>query len=193
MTLLDASTGTPLTGHAIYIWHCDATGLYSLYDLTQANFLRGVGVADETGKVKFTTIVPGCYDGRWPHIHFEVFKSVEEAISGESAVLTAQMALPETEAAAVYASDARYSNGTSNLGRISIASDNVFSDNSEAQISQQTIAITGGVTGAYKGTLTIPVDLTAERSVIMPPNVGGQGGPPPGGFGGTPPEQTSTN
>ena len=188
VTLLDANNGAPLAGHAIYIWHCDTTGMYSLYDTPEANYLRGVGVADETGKVRFTTIFPGCYDGRWPHIHFEIFKSVDHAVSGESAVLTAQMALPEKESADVYANDGRYSNGTSNLGRITIASDNVFSDNTEAQIAQQTIALTGGVTSGYKGTMTVPVDLTAERTISQPPGRGGQGGPPPGGFGGNRPE-----
>ena len=181
LTLLDADGCTPLAGHAIYIWHCDGEGRYSLYDITDANYLRGVGVSDAEGKVQFTTIFPGCYDGRWPHIHFEVFRSVEEAISGENAVLTAQMAMPQTEAAVVYASDQRYPNGTSNLGRISLASDNVFSDNSEAQIAQQTVRITGTAQTGLKGTLEIPVDFTVERSGNMAPPIGGLGGPHPGG------------
>lgn len=174
LTLMDADGCTPLTGHAIYIWHCDATGLYSLYDTPDANYLRGVGVADAEGKVRFTTIFPGCYDGRWPHIHFEVFKGIQATMSGENSVLTAQIALPEAESGAVYASDSRYSNGTENLSRTTIASDNVFSDNSEDQLAQQTVALTGDPQSGYKGTLTIPVDFTAERSAGM--------APPPGGF-----------
>ena len=94
LTLVNADGCTPLAGHAIYIWHCDAAGLYSLYDTPDANYLRGVGVSDAEGKVRFTTIFPGCYDGRWPHIHFEVFETVQTAISGECSVLTAQIALP---------------------------------------------------------------------------------------------------
>lgn len=184
LTLVNADGCTPLANHAIYIWHCDATGLYSLYDTTDRNYLRGVGVSDAEGKVRFTTNFPGCYDGRWPHIHFEVFKSVEAAISGEASVLTAQIAMPEAEAAAVYAADSRYSNGTTNLGRITIATDNVFSDNTEAEIAQQTLAVTGDPQSGYKGTLTIPVDFAAERSATMSPPAGGMGteppGPPPG-------------
>ena len=34
--------------------------------------LLGVQVTDANGRVTFTLIVPGCYPGRWPHIHFEV-------------------------------------------------------------------------------------------------------------------------
>jgi len=185
LTLVNADGCTPLAGHAIYVWHCDATGLYSLYDTTDRNYLRGVGISDSEGKVRFTTILPGCYDGRWPHIHFEVFTSAEAAISGEASVLTAQIALPEAEAAAVYAADARYSNGTTNLGRITIASDNVFGDNSEAAIAQQTLSISGDPLAGYTGNLTIPIDFTAERSGSMAPPADGINagdkplGPPP--------------
>ncbi|MGH1356296.1 MAG: hypothetical protein ACRBBS_14605 [Thalassovita sp.] len=174
LTLTDAEDCTPLAGHAIYVWHCDTTGNYSMYDLPEANFLRGVGVADANGKVRFTTIFPGCYDGRWPHIHFEIFTSPEAAVSGEASVLTAQMAFRQADAAKVYAADARYSNGTRNLGRITLASDNVFADNTADQIAQQTIATTGDPTSGYQGTLTIPVDFMADRTVSMaPPPAGG--------------------
>ncbi|WP_375262420.1 hypothetical protein [Palleronia sp.] len=81
--------------HATYLWHCNAVGAYSLYDQPQANWPRGVRVADAEGAARFTSIVPGCYAGRWPHIHFEVFKSPEAAVSGEAAVLTARFALPQ--------------------------------------------------------------------------------------------------
>lgn len=169
LTLTNAATCAPLAGHAIYVWHCDAIGKYSLYDLPDANFLRGVGIADAEGKVNFTTIVPGCYDGRWPHIHFEVFETAEAAVSGKASVLTAQVALPEADCAKVYASHADYFNGTRNLGRISLASDNVFSDNSAAQIAQQTMAMSGSPEAGYTGTVEIPVDFGADRSVSMPP------------------------
>jgi hypothetical protein len=62
----------PLAGHAIYLWHCDALGRYSIYDLPNASYLRAVGVTDSVGNAAFTTIFPGCYPGRYPHIHFEV-------------------------------------------------------------------------------------------------------------------------
>ncbi|GGE23354.1 hypothetical protein GCM10011360_09880 [Primorskyibacter flagellatus] len=175
LSLVDAAGCGPLAGHAIYVWHCDAEGRYSLYDLAEENFLRGVGIADGSGAVRFRTIVPGCYDGRWPHIHFEVFRSAEAAVSGEASVLTAQMALPKDVSAAVYAGDVRYEDGTRNLGRISIARDNVFGDNSAAEIAQQTLVMRGSVAEGFAGTLTIPVDFTAERRVMAPP----PGGPKP--------------
>lgn len=182
LTLVDADGCTPLPGRALYIWHCDTTGLYSLYDTPDANYLRGLGVADAEGKLRFTTIFPGCYDGRWPHIHFEVFENIEKAVSGEASLLTAQIALPEAESAAVYAGDSRYGNGTRNLGRISIAADNVFGDNSADEIVQQTLALNGDVQNGFSGTVTIPIDFNADRdSMVMPPS------PPGGGMFGVPP------
>ncbi|KQT45999.1 hypothetical protein ASG47_13755 [Devosia sp. Leaf420] len=181
LTLVNADGCTPLANHAIYIWHCDTTGLYSLYDTPDANYLRGVGISDAEGKVRFTTIFPGCYDGRWPHIHFEVFENAEKAVSGDASLLTAQIALPHDISADVYAADSRYSNGTSNLGRITIATDMVFRDNSEAEVAQQTLAITGSPTGPLAGTVTIPVDLTATRSTSggRPAGAPPSGNPPP--------------
>lgn len=176
ITLENAEGCVPLSDYAIYAWHCDATGLYSLYDTTDANYLRGVGVSDTEGKVRFTTIVPGCYDGRWPHVHFEIFENVDAAVSGEASLLTAQFALPEAQCAAVYAANPIYSNGIRNLGRISIASDNVFRDNTEAQIEQQMLKMTGDPATGYTGTVTVPIDFNADRSAGM--------GPPSGGIGG---------
>jgi protocatechuate 3,4-dioxygenase beta subunit len=78
LTIVSASSCAPLAGRAVYLWHCDRPGRYSLYSsgVTNQNYLRGVQEADASGKVTFTTIFPGCYAGRWPHIHFEVCGSV---------------------------------------------------------------------------------------------------------------------
>src|SRR5262245_28733133 len=78
LTIVSASSCTPLAGYAVYLWHCDRDGNYSLYSsaAVNQNYLRGVQAADSTGKVRFTSIFPGCYSGRWPHIHFEVYRSL---------------------------------------------------------------------------------------------------------------------
>jgi protocatechuate 3,4-dioxygenase beta subunit len=88
-----------LAGYAVYLWHCTADGRYSMYSsgVTDQNFLRGVQVSDEQGQVSFTTIFPGCYSGRWPHIHFEVYPSLAVATSGSNDVKTSQLALPASE------------------------------------------------------------------------------------------------
>ena len=75
LTIQDAATCTPLASAAVYLWHCDRDGNYSLYSAAAANenYLRGVQAADANGLVTFTSIFPACYSGRWPHIHFEVY------------------------------------------------------------------------------------------------------------------------
>ena len=61
MTLLDvAAGGSPLAGAAVYVWHCDIDGQYSMYGQGVAgeNYLRGVQESDKDGKVAFTTHLP---------------------------------------------------------------------------------------------------------------------------------------
>lgn len=71
--------------------------------------------------------------------------------TGHDSLLISQLALPEAECAAVYAADARYSNGTSNLGRQSLTRDMVFRDSSDAQMNQRMVALTGSAQIGYAG------------------------------------------
>ena len=179
--LLDYATGAPLGGHALYLWHCDAVGDYSIYNLSDQNYLRGVGISDADGIVRFTSIFPGCYRGRWPHFHFEVFESAEAAVAGSASMLTAQIALPSEDCATVYAGDARYASSISPFNDISIPTDNVFADNGDAALAQQTMALTGELSSGYFGSVTVPIDPSATRSAggAMPPMP--EGGQPPKG------------
>ncbi len=97
LTVVDAATGSPVPGAAMYLWHCTADGKYSIYEEDDQNYLRGVQVADDSGRVTFTTIFPGCYAGRWPHCHFEVYEGVDAATAGNQAISTSQLALPQAE------------------------------------------------------------------------------------------------
>lgn len=158
ITLVDVDNAcAPLAGHAIYLWHCDAEGRYSLYDLPGQNYLRGVVVTDAAGRARITTIVPGCYDGRWPHIHFEVFASLDTALSGKASLLTSQFAFPQAEMAAVYDRDARYPASKSNLTRLTLAGDMVFADNSAEQIAAQTVQMNGDVAAGFAGLVTVGI------------------------------------
>ncbi len=157
LTLVDANDGcTPLAGKALYLWHCDAVGKYTLYDYDDRNHLRGVGISDAKGEVTFTTIFPGCYNGRWPHFHFEVFDSADEILTGRDSLLTSQISLPEAECAAVYraASDI-YTNGTRHLERQTFDRDMIFADNTDAQKAQQMMQLTGSPQEGYSGTCVI--------------------------------------
>ena len=107
LTVLDlAANAVPLAGGAVYLWQCDREGRYSMYSqgVTNENYLRGVQEIDASGKVSFTSVFPGCYAGRWPHIHFEVYRSLASATAAGNKIATSQIALPEGLCDAVYAS-----------------------------------------------------------------------------------------
>jgi protocatechuate 3,4-dioxygenase beta subunit len=157
LTVVDVNNAcTPLAGYAIYLWHCDATGAYSLYDLPAESYLRGVQVTDANGQVTFRTIFPGCYAGRYPHIHFEAFTSLANATAGNYARLVSQFALPGAVSNEVYA-QAGYGSSLSNFQRTSIASDNVFGDNSSSQQAAMTLEMTGSAAAGYTGRATIGI------------------------------------
>jgi protocatechuate 3,4-dioxygenase beta subunit len=157
--LVDIANGcAPLVGHALYLWHCDADGRYSLYELPEVNYLRALGVSDAEGVVRFTTIFPGCYGGRWPHLHFEVFASAEQAVTGRQAVLTSQFVLPGDVSAQVYDLP-RYATSADNLTRLSLARDNVFRDNSAEQIAVMTPEVSGDMTSGLTARVTIGLQV----------------------------------
>lgn len=129
ITVRDTATSLALVGAAVYAWHCDRAGNYSMYSagFEDENYLRGVQQTDDTGTVTFTSVFPGCYPGRWPHVHFEVYEKVADATSSGPIVKTSQLALPQAASEAVYASGG-YESSVRNLGRLSLATDNVFRD-----------------------------------------------------------------
>jgi protocatechuate 3,4-dioxygenase beta subunit len=147
----------PLADYAVYLWHCDRLGRYSLYSVAAESYLRGVQVTDANGQVTFTTIFPGCYDGRWPHMHFEVFSSLSTALSGRYSILTSQLAMPAATCSTVYADTATYPSSASNLASVSLTRDGVFGDNTSAQIAQQTPTFSGSPTAGYTAAAVIGI------------------------------------
>jgi protocatechuate 3,4-dioxygenase beta subunit len=154
LTVLDAANGRPLEGAAVYLWHCDSAGRYSLYSdgASEENYLRGVQAADANGLVEFASIFPAAYSGRWPHVHFEVYPSLDEATVAGQPTTTSQLALPAEVCDAVYAT-AGYEQSVSNMAGSSLESDNVFSDGYDSQLA----AVTGSVDAGYVATLAVPV------------------------------------
>ena len=155
LTVRDAATGSALVGAGVYLWHCDREGNYSLYSdgLEDVNYLRGVQETDATGTVRFTSIYPACYSGRWPHIHFEVYSDLANAVASGPIVKTSQIALPEEANNLVYATSG-YEQSVRNVSQVSLASDNVFSDDGGIH---QIATMSGSVAGGYTAALTIGV------------------------------------
>ncbi|MEJ5943777.1 intradiol ring-cleavage dioxygenase [Pseudokineococcus basanitobsidens] len=184
LTVTDiAGGGVPFAGAAVYVWHCDAQGRYSLYSdgVTEQNYLRGVQVADDEGVVRFTSIVPACYAGRWPHVHLEVYPDVDSITDVGNAVATSQVALPQDLCDAVYATTG-YEGSAANLAQVSLTSDGVFGDDGGAS---QLATTSGDVGSGYAVSLAVGVDTTTEptgggMAGGSDGPAGGRGGPPPG-------------
>jgi protocatechuate 3,4-dioxygenase beta subunit len=153
LTLVEADGDTPVEGAAVYLWHCDRAGQYSMYDRAVAdeNYLRGVQASGADGTVTFTSVFPACYSGRWPHIHFEVYRSVDEATAAGQLLATSQVALPEATCATVYATTG-YEQSVRNLARVSLTQDMVFADDGGVS---QLATMSGHVSGGYTAALTV--------------------------------------
>lgn len=154
-----AAACASLEGYAVYLWHCTRDGGYSMYSggHTGENYLRGVQVSDANGQVTFSTIFPGCYSGRWPHIHFEIYPSLTAALDSSAVgdhLTVSQLALPAAVCNQVYGAAAGYSASVNNFANISLASDNVFGNDSAAV---QLASVSGSVSGGFAASLEVGV------------------------------------
>lgn len=131
-----AASCRAVAGAAVYVWHCNREGAYSAYnsnmnggDRSDRSYLRGVQVTDADGYVTFSTILPGRYQGRAFHIHFEVYGSSD--LSQSNKLLTSQVAAEDDKIDALYS--------TVGYGAAAAAvthndEDNVFRDGVELQL-----------------------------------------------------------
>ena len=170
--IVDGQSGVPLTvkiyikntnnscaalsGALVDIGHCTAVGYYSEYtdtpgggyatvDYTASHFLRGRQSTDSDGLVTFTSIFPGWYSPRAPHIHAHIYNS-----SGTSLLIT-QIAFPTDVCNTVYTTASDYTaHGTQDTSN---ANDMVFSDSLANELS----SVTGSVSAGYVLTHTIYV------------------------------------
>lgn len=179
-----ANDNAPFAGAALYAWQCDAQGRYSMYTsgVEDETFLRGIQVADSDGNLTFKTIVPGCYTGRWPHIHFEVYPDLASATEVTKTIATSQLAFPPAMLAKVYALDT-YSGSTQNLAGVGtkIAHDDIFGD---GDWKLQVPTITGDAESGYTATLTVSIDTSTTPTGGGSGDRANDGGP---GGGGQPP------
>jgi protocatechuate 3,4-dioxygenase beta subunit len=155
----NARTCAPIAGADVEIWHCDATGVYSGFQQASqggpgggsgptdtTRYLRGHQKSDAHGRARFTTIFPGWYRGRTPHIHLKVHV-------GGHVVHTGQAFFDERTTARVYQRAPYSSHGQPDTKH---AADMIFA---QAGGSRAVLALAGlgsGRTG-YRGALTLGV------------------------------------
>jgi len=151
ITVVNASNAcSPVANAAVDIWQCDAQGNYSEYaqpgyNGTGQTFLRGIQTTDAAGRVTFTTVFPGWYQGRATHIHVEVKVN-------NVAIRVTQIAFEESVIAAVYATGVYASKGRNPTSN---ASDMVFADS----LSSELATITGGdTTNGYTASFTVGIN-----------------------------------
>jgi len=140
-----------VSGAIIDIWHCDRQGNYSEYGGTSMqstdytgstyHFLRGRQVSDANGLVSFTSIFPGWYSGRAPHIHVHIYNA-----SGVSKLIT-QIAFPKDVCDTVYTTSSYYS--SKGVADTLNANDNVFGSPSTDLAQELADSVTGTVSAGY--------------------------------------------
>ncbi|MET9994861.1 intradiol ring-cleavage dioxygenase [Streptomyces mutabilis] len=153
--VIDSETCKPVRGAAVDIWHCDALGVYSGYEAqgsalpggmaTDAplpedagdmhleptdnkKYLRGTQRTDNSGKVRFTSIFPGWYEGRAVHIHTKVHvdgKWTKGGYEGGRTCHTGQLYFEEQAVLAV-GKEKPYSQST--VKRVTLPEDVIYDD-----------------------------------------------------------------
>ena len=155
LRVLDVSKRSAgFAGAAVYVWHCDQTGRYSLYSdgVTEENYLRGVQPAGADGWVTFRSIYPAAYSGRWPHVHFEVYPDLGAATTARDKLRTSQLGLPAAACTTVYETSG-YRQSLQNMAHLSLDTDVVFRDG----YSHQLATVTGNERDGMTATLEVPV------------------------------------
>ena len=132
LKIIGSDNCLPMPNVRVNIWHCSAEGWYSGYDVSgnpgqeDLTYLRGYQFADAQGEVEFLTILPGWYNGRICHIHFQVY------VSSNYAAIS-QLTFPVAFKNEVYAANqALYPKGEDPL---TFAQDFVFADGHEYQLA----------------------------------------------------------
>lgn len=130
MQVVDLYTCTPRPGAKVELWHSDADGIYSgfeniIFDIKSlkpslegavdtrgATFLRGHQVSDARGYVTFSTIFPGWYGGRLPHVHVRTFDETPAGVRTHDT----QLFFPAEVQNQVYLTDAYKARGPNTIG-----------------------------------------------------------------------------
>lgn len=130
LKVIDANSCEPIKNALVEVWHADAGGKYSGFaseGTSGQDFLRGGTRTDSKGLARITTIYPGWYSGRTPHIHSKVHVGGDQVHVG-------QLFFKEAVSNEIYekdAYDARGSRSTTN------SSDNIYNSASRMTVTKK--------------------------------------------------------
>jgi protocatechuate 3,4-dioxygenase beta subunit len=153
---LSKESCAPLKGAIVDVWHCDAEGVYSdvvdpkYFDTTGKKFLRGYQRSDGNGIAKFTTIYPGWYPQRTPHIHYKIRSP---ASAGRAHEFTSQLYFDEGVSDRVYAKPPYAAKGKRTVSNLS---DRIYTEGGGRQSMLTVMPAKDG----YTASLDVALDLT---------------------------------
>lgn len=188
----DGNTGYELEDVEVFLWHCDALGIYSAVDSPQQTentegqkWLRGKQTTDTDGSVTFNTILPGWYGGRAVHYHIRM------RLPGETTYIATTQFFVADDDLAMYENEFPYTEGT--MFQTPLATDNIYSGVSPAAAELLTLKLEGSLVEGYTASVNLGLQ-GMEESVQVSNGPGGPGGnqdrpSPPGGDS----DQTATN
>ena len=145
----------PVIGAAVYVWHSDASGEYSVYGKNDASYLRGIGVTGADGRVRFKSIYPGTYVGREPHIHFEVYPSLNEMSKPDTCILRSRILFPEIVSQEVYKSNLVYRPSLKTFGNLNFGRPS--NSNGASDAVSQVALISGDARKSLRASIPIPI------------------------------------
>ena len=154
LQVVEAENCAPLKTARVDVWHSDGLGVYSGYarqatgSTEGETFLRGTQFTDAEGAVRFTTIYPGWYPGRTPHIHFKVILDDKDLVTG-------QLYFPDTVSERIYTKLSPYRERRAERDRFN-ANDFIF----QKQGGSETLVAVEEDGGSYRASLVIGIDRT---------------------------------
>jgi protocatechuate 3,4-dioxygenase beta subunit len=162
LRIIESGTCTPIPNARVDVWHANPEGLYSGYtgqgpghatSTEGESFLRGTQITDAAGRVAFTTVYPGWYPGRTPHIHVKIFL-------GTTRLATAQVYFPDEFSARIYTTYEPYSRRS--VPDTTNDEDAIFRDGERD--GGGTVLTVSEDAGAITAALLIGVDTTGEAA-----------------------------
>ena len=141
----------PMANVQVDIWHCNADGVYSAESsesTSSETWLRGYQLSDSTGKVTFTTIMPGWYSGRTTHIHLRLRSTYDS--TSNSGSNTMQFFFDQTILDTIDTTVAPYSSEGKNP--ITNATDRVYTTEEDGTTL---LTLTGSAAAGYSATANV--------------------------------------
>jgi protocatechuate 3,4-dioxygenase beta subunit len=165
---VSGSVGTPLQGANVYVWHCDAYGIYSsvalktapsnLEDTTGQYWSRSYQTTDSTGATTFKTIIPGWYTGRALHYHIRIH--LANAKTNTTFAATTQL-FPSDAVLTAVKTISPYTGDTQRITLL--AADMVYTQVKPASLAKQLILDTiGSAPAGYTTTFNLGIAATSE-------------------------------